>query len=226
MLTVKNTNNGESDSHAQTLLTPQAEKTVQNFINVYNTRSTFFEDSFTKKVKEGNRKAIAELRRFPVPPTQMDLRKDFAECIKANVPDDYSFILKDGKIYKMEELKQLVPSWASIAEKALIESDPVMADKLMSPVQWNAKSAFEVTYTGALNELKNLKRTNNVATAEHYIKWVLTPLKRSIDEVKLVGPPGNALIGYGERIPLKDAVIIAESLEKEFHKVFKQKGIS
>jgi hypothetical protein len=116
-----------------------------------------------------------------------------------------------------------VPEWAMIAERALIKSDPALADKLMSPVEWNAKSAFEVIYFTATNELKNMKKTNQVSgTMSHYTKWILNPLKEAISNVKSVKPPENCLIGYGNKIALEEAMEIAESLESEFQKVLER----
>src|SRR5262245_20615111 len=128
---------------------PEVEGVVNNFIKLYDARAIFFDDAFVKKVKEGNRKALAELLRHRLPPTQMDLRQEFAKCLRVNIPDAYVFRMKDGKRYAFQDLKKLVPDWASLAEKALMASDPALADKLMSPVQWNAKSAFEVTFANA-----------------------------------------------------------------------------
>lgn len=194
-----------------------------NFIHVYNARATFFSEAFVKKVKEGNRKALGELQRFPLPPTQMDLRQDFAHCVNAHVPDNYLFVMADGKQFAMAELKLLVPEWSSIAEKALIESDPALADKLMTPAQWNAKSAFEVTFTSAMNEIKEIRKTKLVSgSLGHYNKWIIAPLLGAIEHVKEVKPPGNALIGYGERISLAEAVKIAERLPKEFQKLLEK----
>ena len=224
MTTQSSTLNGETDHHVRSTPQSHTEKPVLNFINVYNSRATFFDDSFIKKVKEGNRKALAALQRHPLPPTQMDLRKQFAECVNANIPDDRVFSMSDGKAFTMQELKQHVPLWALVAETALMESDPALADKLMSPVQWNAKSAFEVTFANAMNELKDLKKMKTpAATFDHYHKWVITPLKKAIAEVKSVAPPRNTLVGYGDRIRLWEAVSTAENLEAEFRKVLKGK---
>jgi hypothetical protein len=193
---------------------------VSNFIRVYNARATFFSDSFIKRVKEGNRKALSELVRFPLPPTQMDLRQEFETCLRVGVSDDRLFVFSDGKRYHTRELKQLVREWSSMAEAALMRSDPALADKLMSPAQWNAKSAFEVTFTSAMNELKEIKKTKLVSgSLGHYTKWVINPLQKAVEHVKEIKPPGNALIGYGERISLAEALKIAEDLPDEFHKV-------
>jgi hypothetical protein len=107
-----------------------------------------------------------------------------------------------------------------MAEKALMASDPKLADKLMSPAQWNAKSAFEVTFTSAMNEVKEIKKTKLVSgSLGHYTKWVITPLKKAMEQVNALNPPANALIGYGERISLADAMKIAEGLPDELHKL-------
>jgi hypothetical protein len=198
--------------------------TVNNFTRFYDARATFFTDTFIKKVKEGNRKALAELQRHPLPPTRMDLRDEFAKCLKANISDEYAFITIDGKLHTMRKLKQLVPEWASIAEKALMESDPALADKLMSAVQWNAKSAFEVTFVSAMNELKDLKKIKEAnGSLGHYMKWIISPLKKAMEQVKNVNPPGNSLIGYGNRISLDEAMDIAENLPDDFERCFKKK---
>ncbi len=221
MTTHANTLDTESDHSVQS---KPLEKSVQNFIEVYEARSQFFEESFIAKIKERNRKALAELLRYPLPPTKMDLRKELAECVKANLAEDHKFPLKNGKVYTMADLKRLVPEWASLAEKVLMESDPALADKLMSREQWNAKSAFEVTFVNATNELKNLKKMKSVTIGlDHYLRWAIEPLKKAIGEVRGVNPPDNALIGYGDRIPLREALRTAETLENEFAKVLKSK---
>jgi hypothetical protein len=217
-----------SNHHAHDKETPsqnERDVVVNNFIKLYDARVSFFTDTFIKKVQEGNRKALAELQRHPLPPTQMDLRQEFAKCLKANIPDEYAFLLKDGKFYTMQALKQLVPEWSAIAEKALMESDPALADKLMSPAQWNAKSAFEVTFVSAANELKDLKKAKKAnGHFDHYMKWTIGPLKKAMEQVKAVNPPGNSLIGYGNRISLSEAMAIAESLQDEFQKVLAEKA--
>jgi hypothetical protein len=120
----------------------------------------------------------------------------------------------------MQELKQLVPEWSSIAEKALIESDPALADKLMSREQWNARSAFEVTFASAMNELREIKKMKQApASFAHYLKWTINPLEKAIEHVKSVNTPGNSLIGYGNRISLSEAIATAEKLKEEFQKV-------
>lgn len=196
---------------------------VSNFIALYDARATFFDDAFVKKVKEGNRKALAELLRHRLPPTQMDLRQEFAKCLQANISDAHIFSMKDGKRYTMGDLKRLVPEWASLAEKALMASDPALADKLMSPVQWNAKCAFEVTFANAMNELNDLKKTRKGASLAHYLKWTIDPLEKAIEHVKNVEPPGNSLIGYGNRISLSQGMAMAKNLRDEFHKAVAQK---
>ena len=202
-------------------------KLVENFVTLYNLRSDFFSDAFVKKVKSSDRKALAELKKHAMPPTRMDLRTEFAKCIQANVPEETVFSLKDGRQYTMQQLKVLVPEWAVAAETALINSDPEMADKLMSLMQWNAKSAFEVTYTTAVNDLSDLKKVNDQnkgATLEHYTKWTLNPLKRAIEEVKSLKVPLNALIGYGsKRYPISETLPKAEKIEAEFQKVFSER---
>ena len=217
-----------SNHHAHNKETPSQNErdiVVSNFIKLYDARAPFFTDTFIRKVKEGNRKALAELQRHPLPPTQMDLRQEFAKCLKTNIPDEYAFLLKDGKLYTMQSLKRLVPEWSAIAEKALMESDPVLADKLMSPAQWNAKSAFEVTFASAANELKDLKKTKKAnGSFDHYMKWVLNPLKKAMEQVRTVNPPGNSLIGYGNRISLSEAMAVAENLQDEFQKVLAEKA--
>lgn len=219
MVTEKNFANSQnhyvkSDAHGS-----ETEIAVQNFVSVYNTRAAFFADAFVKKVKDKNRKALAELLRHPLPPTMMDLRQHFMQVLKVNVSDDHQFRMNDGKCYLFRELKHLVPEWSMLAEKALMESDAALADKLMSPVQWNAKSAFEVTFTTAMNELKEIKKTKVVSALEHYTKWTIDPLKKAIEQIKVARPPENTLIGYGNKIPLREAVVIAETLENEFRKV-------
>jgi hypothetical protein len=198
----------------------EPDPSVYDFINLYNVRAPFLTERFIKKVKDGNSKALAELKKHKLPPTLMDLRLEFAKCLDANVPDEFIFVMKDRMLYSMEELKRLVPEWSSIAEKALIESDPVLADKLMTPVQWNAKSAFEVTFVSAQNELRHIRKHKpSVDNSDHYIKWVIIPLEKAIEQVVAVKPPGNSLIGYGDRISLDEAMIIAKKLNEEFHKV-------
>jgi hypothetical protein len=224
MTTQRSTLDTESSQPSQSTQSAPVHKSVQDFIDVHHARNQFFDDSFIAKIKERNRKALAELLRYPLPPTKMDLRKEFAECQKANLPDDYTVPLKDGKAYTMADLKRLVPEWSALAERALMESDPALADKLMSREQWNAKSAFEVTFVNATNELKNLKKIKDLPVGmDHYLKWAIEPLKKSIEEVKAVNPPGNALIGYGDRVPLAEALRTAENLENEFIKVLKSK---
>jgi hypothetical protein len=229
MTTQKNTLNS-SRHHAQQednasptekpLADDKIEEVANNFIKFFNTRAAFFADVFIKKVKEGNRKALAELTRHALPPTQMDLRLEFIKCLSANISDDYTFSMKDGKRYTMKALKLLVPEWSSVAEKALMESDPALADKLMSPAQWNAKSAFEVTFVTAMNELRDIKKTKNAsASFEHYSKWVIAPLEKALEHLKAVNPPGNSLIGYGNRISLSQAMVIAAGLPDEFRKL-------
>jgi hypothetical protein len=201
----------------------QIDKSVNHFIKVYEARTDFFADAFIKKVKNRNRKALAELQRFSIPPTPMDLRLDFAHCIKSKISNEHPFMMKDGTRYTMAELKRLVPEWASIAEQALIESDPALADKLMTPLQWNAKAAFEVTFTSAMNELKDIKKTKQLASADHYLKWIIIPLKKAVEHAKEVKPPGNSLIGYGDRISFAGAIIIAETIPAEFDKLMNGK---
>jgi hypothetical protein len=198
----------------------EAVAAINNFISVYNARAAFFSDSFIKKVNEGNRKALGDLQRFPMPPTQMDLRQELAKCLQTFISEEYCFGMSDGKRYTLQELKRLVPEWAFMAEKALMASDPKLADKLMSPAQWNAKSAFEVTFTSAMNEIKEIKKTKLVSgSLGHYTKWVINPLTKAMEQVNAVNPPANALIGYGERISLADAMKIAEGLPDELHKL-------
>lgn len=201
----------------------QGTQAADYFIKIYNDRANFFSDEFIKKVKKSDRKALKELQRFPMPPTQMDLRTDLNYCVQAKISDDYIFKMNDGKQYTMIQLKKLVPEWASLAETVLMASDPALADKLMTPVQWNAKAAFEVTFTSAMNELKDIRKTKQMANADHYMKWIISPLKKAIDHAKAVNPPGNSLVGYGDRIPLKEALSIAETLPGEFDKLLKTK---
>ncbi|HYC84501.1 MAG TPA: hypothetical protein VEB86_04730 [Chryseosolibacter sp.] len=222
MTTQQSTLEGGTD-HTQSAHQTPAEKAVHNLMAAYNARSLFFAESFIKKVKDANRKALAELQRHPLPPTQMDLRRELSECVKANVADDHAFTMKDGKVYAMRELRTLVPDWAMTAEKALMESDPALADKLMTPVQWNAKCAFEVTFVTANNELRNIRKTKATATMEYYMNWIIIPLNKALHEVKAVAPPGNALIGFGNRMSLKDAIIVAEGIENQFRKLVEQK---
>jgi hypothetical protein len=220
----KNSLNSQNHhAHSDGKSSKQTDKSVAHFIKVYDGRAAFFSDSFIKKVKDGNRKALAELQKFSFPLTQMDLRSDFAHCIKANVPDDHLFAMKDGKHFTMSELKRLVQEWSSIAEQALMESDPALADKLMSPLQWNAKAAFEVTFTSAMNELKDIRKTKQVGSTDHYMKWIITPLNKAIEHAKEVKPPGNALIGYGDRISFSEALAIAETIPAEFDKLMEKK---
>jgi hypothetical protein len=209
-----------SSSHFNTV-----HESVNDFIKTYGARAAFFTDAFIKKLKDGNRKALAELQRHPFPPTQMDLRNAFAKCLDAHIPEGYNFAMKDGKHYTMRELKRLVPEWAAIADQALMASDPALADKLMTPAQWNAKSAFEVTFVNAMNELNNLKKSKQApGTFDHYMKWIINPLKQAMEQVKVLDPPGNALIGYGNRIPLVDAMSFAENLQELFQKTLSKKG--
>jgi hypothetical protein len=204
---------------------PEAQLAVDDFVKLYNSRTAFFADTFIKKVKAGNRKALAELQRHVFPPTPMDLRQEFARCLKANIEDDYAFVMADGKQYTLHELKKFVPEWSSIAEKALMESDPALADKLMSPVQWNAKAAFEVTFVSAMNELRDIKKMKQVSGSfDHYRKWIIDPLVKAIQHVKAVNPPDNALIGYGDRISLTEALAVAQNLLDEFQKLFAKKS--
>jgi hypothetical protein len=223
MSTPKNTLNSqhhhaEHENPSPIAQDTEVDRTVNYFAGVYNARATFFSDTFIKKVKDGNRKALSALQQHSLPPTQMDLRQEFARCTKENIADEQKFQMADGKNYSMADLKRLVPEWASIAEKALMESDPALADKLMSPAQWNAKSAFEVTFVSAVNELRDIKKTKLVvASLNHYIKWTINPLQTAIEQVKAVNPPGNALIGYGtNRISLAEAMKIAANLKEEF----------
>jgi hypothetical protein len=196
------------------------DKAVANFIALYDSRAAFFTDTFIKKVKEGNRKALAELQRHPLPPTQMDLRQEFTKCLHAGVSDDLCFKMKDGKHYTMLELKRLIPEWSSIAVNALMESDPAMADRLMSSAQWNAKVAFEVAFANAMNEIRDIKKTKQpAANFEHYKKWIIDPLENAIVLVNAVNPPGNALIGYGNRISLAEAMRGVHKLIAEFQKL-------
>jgi hypothetical protein len=226
MTTPKNTLNSQNHyAQSEQLPVPnEIDIAAHNFVKLYDARASFFTDIFVRKVKEGNRKALAELQRYPLPPTQMDLRQEFAKCIKADISDDYTFRMKDGKVYTTRELKRLVHEWFSAAEKALIESDPALADKLMSPAQWNAKSAFEVTYVTAMNELRDIKKTRQAgASLEHYIKWVVNPLEKAMEQVNAVNPPGNSLVGFGNRIPLADAMITARGFREEFQKLLQGK---
>jgi hypothetical protein len=220
MVTEKNFSNSQNTyGHTNTAEPKETEVAVQTFIETYNARSAFFADEFIKKVREKNRKALAELLRHPLPPTMMDLRQPFMHVLRLPISDDQIFKTSDGRNYTLKNLKELVPQWCLIAEKALMESDPALADKLMSPIQWNAKSAFEVTFTTAMNELKEIKKTKVVSSFEHYTKWTISPLKRAIEQVKAAQPPENALIGYGDKIPLREATVIAETLENEFKKI-------
>jgi hypothetical protein len=216
---------GETDHHTPSTQPTEIERAAQKFIGAYNPKCHFFEESFLKKIKQGNRKALSELERDPLPPAQMDLRKELADCVKVNVPDDYLFTMNDGATYRMKELNQLVPEWYSTARNALIASDPAWADKLMTPAQWNAKSAFEVTFINAINELNQIKKSKHSApaTQEHYTRWTINPLKKAIEEVNVVKTPGNALVGYGDRISLSEALKMAEKLENEFHKALRGK---
>jgi hypothetical protein len=225
MTTLKKESLDSQDRHARSeehLTSAQAidrEVSANHLVNTYDSRAAFFTESFVKKVKEGNRKILAELVRQAVPPTPMDLRSQLAKCIQCGLPDHYVFSMKDGKTYTMAELKQLIPAWAAIAETALIESDPALADKLMSPTQWNARSAFEVAFVNASNALKEIKKLKqDNASFDHYLKWVITPLKQALEEAKSINPPGNTLIGYGTKISLREAIKVAEGMEQEFRK--------
>jgi hypothetical protein len=220
MVTEKNFSNSQNNyGHTNSAETEETKIAVQSFVDTYNARSVFFADAFIKKVREKNRKALAELLRHPLPPTMMDLRQPFMQVLRVPLADEQPFRMNDGKNYSLKDLKILVPQWCLTAEKALMESDPALADKLMSPIQWNAKSAFEVTFTTAMNELKEIKKTKVVSSFEHYTKWTISPLKRAIEQVKAARPPENALIGYGDKIPLREATVIAETLENEFKKI-------
>jgi hypothetical protein len=225
MTTQKNTVNQGASQDETSSSHPKSDTDIDNFIRLYNARAAFFADSFIKKLKDGNRRALAELQRFPMQPTYMDLRQAFAKCIQANIADNHSFSMADGKQYSMQELKRLVPQWAAIAERALMDSDPALADKLMSPTQWNAKSAFEVTFVSAMNELKDIKKVSEApADFEHYLKWVVNPLRKAIEQVRAVNPPANALIGDGDRIPLSEALRIAEDLPNEIKRALADKS--
>lgn len=225
MITQKDSLSDDTDHHSRFTQQHPGEQFARKFIEVFDTRSAFFDDAFIRKLREGNRKALAELQRHTLPPTPMDLRKELADCVKANLPDSHLFAMKNGRVYLLEELKRVVPEWSNIAEKALIDSDAVLADKLMSPAQWNAKSAFEVTFMNALNELRDLKKMKQApASLEHYTKWTIDPLKKSIAQVRSAGTPLNALIGYGDRIPLAQALRTAETLDVDFQKLVKSKG--
>jgi hypothetical protein len=198
----------------------EIEIAVNSFIKLYNTRAKFFADTFIKKVREGNRKALSELQRHALPPSVMDLRQEFAKCLKAHVPDTHKFQMADGKVYTKQDLKKLVSEWSSVAENALMQSDPALADKLMSPAQWNAKSAFEVAFVTAMNELKDIRKTRQVSgTADYYTKWIINPLKKATEQVRAVNPPSNSLIGYGDRIPLAEAMEEVERLQSEFLRI-------
>src|SRR5688572_2976710 len=102
MTTQKNTLNS-SNHHAQTEKKSssnhhnEGEVAVNNFVRLYDARAKFFADAFVKKVKEGSRKALAELQRHSLPPTHMDLRHEFEKCLKANISDAHTFLMKDGK---------------------------------------------------------------------------------------------------------------------------------
>lgn len=219
MVTDKNFFNSQNHHVQSTSQAGELDNVVQAFIAEYNSRASFFSDAFIKKVKDRSRKALTELLKYPLPPTMMDLRQPFMSVLRVDVPEDLPFVMADGKQYLCKELKTIVPEWALIAERALMESDPALADKLMSPIQWNAKSAFEVTFTTAMNEIKEIKKSKVVTSFDHYTKWTISPLKKAIEQVKIARPPENALIGYGNKIPLREAVAIAEGVEKEFKKL-------
>ncbi|HEY0651842.1 MAG TPA: hypothetical protein VGD65_01900 [Chryseosolibacter sp.] len=223
MVTEKNLNNSQTHYvHTSTSTDSKVvDLAVHEFLNVYKARAGFFADPFLKKVKDKSRKALAELLRYPLPPTMMDLRQPFMQVLRLPIAEDYVFAMADGKRYTFAQLKVLVPQWALMAEQSLMESDPALADKLMSPIQWNAKSAFEVTFTTAMNEIKTIKKTKVASSLEHYTKWILSPLNKAIEQIKLARPPENALIGYGDKIPLREAIVIAESIEGEFKKLIK-----
>lgn len=193
-----------------------------NLTRAYNERMTFFADSFIRKLKEGNRKALGELLKYPVQPNHMDLRRELAACTKEGLPFDYVFSLADGRVCQFVNLSSLINEWAVIAEKALIESDPALADKLMSREQWNAKAAFEVAYLTAVNELEELKKTKtSTVNVAHYKKWTIDPLKRAMDSVKALNTPGNAPIGYVIKTPLTKALMNAETVMNEFGKLMR-----
>jgi len=196
----------------------------QKFIDTYNARATFFSDAFVKKIQKRDRRALAELTKHALPPTQMDLRAQLNKCLEAGMMDDHTLTMNDGKIYAIQQLKLLVPNWAVLAEKALMESDAALADRLMSSVHWNAKSAFEVTFVTAVNELKEIRKSKQSPSPfEHYLTWITNPLEKAIEHVKEVNPPANALVGYGKRISLKDAIKEAESLKEAFRKALAKK---
>jgi hypothetical protein len=222
MSTEKNTLNS-SNAHVQTetkVITIQTDVAARDFITVYNSRQAFLNDTFINRIKAGTRKTLAELKRHRFPPTLMDLRLQFAACLMAGVPDQYVFVMNDEQRYTLQQLKHLVPEWAAIAENALIESDPALADKLMSATQWNAKSAFEVAFANAMNELRDLKKAKQAPVHfSHYQKWIIDPLEKAAEHVKEVSTPRNSLIGYGERISLSEALAIAEKLKDEFLKL-------
>ena len=202
------------------ILSDNASAAVNELIAAFNSRAKYFADSFIKKIKEGNKKALAELAQGAIPPTLMDLRPFVNKCISTGVHEAYVVVLNDGKQFALRDLSMRVTEWALTAEKALMESDPMLADKLMSIVQWNAKTAFEVTFTSAMNELTELKKKKQrTGDFEHYRKWIIAPLLQSVAEIKKIQPPSNALIGYGKRIPLSQALIMAEALESEFRKL-------
>jgi hypothetical protein len=224
MTTQKNALHSQNH-HAQSL-TQQSDVAIaaDSFIKLYNARAAFFTDKFIRRVQDGHRKALSELLKHVIPPTQMDLRQEFAKCLKANTPEDYLFSMTDGKVYTMQQLKRLVPEWAVMAEKALIESDPVLADKLMSRAQWDARSAFEVTFVTAMNELDDIRKTGLVNRSyDQYKKWTIEPLQKAMESVRAANPPGNSLIGYVNRLPLSEAMEIADQLPNEFQKTLSKK---
>jgi hypothetical protein len=137
-------NSHVTSGNAGPTLTNEAQKAIVEFTTVWNARQAFFAETFIEKLRDGSKRALAELQKHSLSPTHMDLRDHLGKCIKANVPDDYVFTMASGATFSLVSLKKLVPSWASLATNALIASDPALADKLMTQVQWNAKPLHKV----------------------------------------------------------------------------------
>jgi hypothetical protein len=221
MTTQKNSSDSRN-SHVRAKLNLE-KSAVDVFVKKYNSNTIFFTDAFIRKIRNGNRRALAELKNSELPPTLMDLRAELAACVKEHVADDHVLQMNDSKRYTIAELKRLVPEWAALAETALMESDPALADKLMTREQWNAKSAFEVTFLTALNEVNTIKELKGGTDFEYYRKWVIAPLKLAMEQIKRLTPPGNALIGHSGNMPLAKAMKLAENMEAQFEELLQGK---
>ena len=63
--------------------------------------------------------------------------------------------------------------------------------------------------------VKSRRQKKASSDIEFYRVWIIKPLKLAMEQIKLLDPPNNSLIGQAQKISLKKALEIAEGIEEE-----------